>query len=420
MKKLTKIVLLVVVLVLSLVLATACETLKNHEHKFSTAWSTDGTNHYHAGTFEGCTEKSNVTACAGGKATCQAKATCLVCGNEYGELGQHKFNLGYATEEFLATPATHTEKATYYKSCVCGLKGSETFQAGEVVAHEFEEVVNEELKVSDATCTQPATYKLSCECGAISDETFAHGEALGHTEGEVVVENSVAATCTADGSYDNVVNCTVCEAEVSRETVVVPAVGHKFNESKCSVCDADYVPQLPWLLTTELKDGDQVLIGAPHYGKLLSAEKVSASSYYNKGVNYSESNFANVTDSEIFVVTVNEDGTYTFTSLTGKVIALASSYSSLNETGEHKSWALTDRGDGTFLVKNTGRGNYLEWYNSMNNWSTYSAGNTKEYYLSFYVKNADYSEEHVGRFVRRRKRCQPRGHRHPEPGQGSV
>ena len=389
MKKLTKIVLLVVVLVLSLVLATACETLKNHEHKFSTAWSTDGTNHYHACTFEGCTEKSNVTACAGGKATCQAKATCLVCGNEYGELGQHKFNLGYATEEFLATPATHTEKATYYKSCVCGLKGSETFQAGEVVAHDFQEVVNEELKVSDATCTQPATYKLSCECGAISDETFAHGQALGHTE---VIDAAVEATCTTDGITAGK-HCSVCEAVIVAQEVV-PATGHKFIDGKC-VCGLEYAPQLPWLLTTELKDGDHVLIGAPHYGKLLSAEKVSATSYYNKGVNYSATDFANVTNAEIFVVKVNDDGTYTFTSLTGKVIALASSYSSLNETGEHKSWALTSKGDGTFLVKNTGRNTYLEWYSSKGNWSTYTAGNTKEYYLSFYVKNADYSEEHV-------------------------
>ena len=76
------------------------------------------------------------------------------------------------------------------------------------------------------------------------------------------------------------------------------------------------------------------------------------------------------------------------------MIALAASYSSLNETGTHKSWALTDRGDGTFLMKNTGRNYYLEWYSSKNNWSTYSAGNTSEYYLSFYAKQVS-AEDHV-------------------------
>ena len=42
MKKLTKILLLAVVLVLSLVLATACETLENHEHKAASTWTFDG------------------------------------------------------------------------------------------------------------------------------------------------------------------------------------------------------------------------------------------------------------------------------------------------------------------------------------------------------------------------------------------
>lgn len=56
MKKLTKIILLAVVLVLSLVLATACETLENHTHKPASEWTFDGNSHFHACTFEGCTE----------------------------------------------------------------------------------------------------------------------------------------------------------------------------------------------------------------------------------------------------------------------------------------------------------------------------------------------------------------------------
>ena len=86
MKKLTKIVLLAVVLVLSLVLATACETLENHQHKPSTEWISDGTNHYHACTFEGCTEQLDKSACSGGSATLHEKATCATCGNKYGDV----------------------------------------------------------------------------------------------------------------------------------------------------------------------------------------------------------------------------------------------------------------------------------------------------------------------------------------------
>ena len=60
-------------------------------------------------------------------------------------------------------------------------------------------------------------------------------------------------------------------------------------------------------VVTELKTGDHVLIGNPSNGKLLSANKTG---YYNVGVDYSANNFANVTDAEIWVVTVNDDGSY--------------------------------------------------------------------------------------------------------------
>lgn len=45
--------------------------------------------------------------------------------------------------------------------------------------------------------------------------------------GAAIKENEVAATCTVDGSYDSVVKCTICNAELSREKVTVPKLGHK-------------------------------------------------------------------------------------------------------------------------------------------------------------------------------------------------
>ena len=53
------------------------------------------------------------------------------------------------------------------------------------------------------------------------------GECVHHTPvGTPVIENNVPASCTADGSYDTVIYCTVCGAELSRVTTVVPATGH--------------------------------------------------------------------------------------------------------------------------------------------------------------------------------------------------
>ena len=78
------------------------------------------------------------------------------------------------------------------------------------------------------TCTERG-YSI-CQC-TVCDETYIDGEgekydALGHTEGDAVVENNVDPDCENEGSYDNVVYCTVCDTELSRETTTVPALGH--------------------------------------------------------------------------------------------------------------------------------------------------------------------------------------------------
>ena len=241
--------------------------------------------------------------------------------------------------------------------------------------------------VTAPTCTEAGFTTYTCACG----DTYKADEvaALGHKHTTVVT----APTCTEAGF-----TTYTCACGDTYKADEVPATGHKFINGTCTVCGEVYVPTTvlgDWTLVTELKDGDRVLIGVAAYGKLLSAEKVSATSFYNKGVDYSATDFSGVTDAEIFVVTVNADGTYTFTSVTGDVIALAASYSSLNKDGEHKTWTLTDRGDGTFLMKNVGRNTYLEWYSSKDNWSTYTAGNTDEYYISFYAQQTVEAGDHV-------------------------
>ena len=64
--------------------------------------------------------------------------------------------------------------------------------------------------------------------------------ALGHILSEPVTENSADATCTTNGSYDSVVYCSRCHTEQSRETVIVPALGHDYDyyTGVCTRCDA--------------------------------------------------------------------------------------------------------------------------------------------------------------------------------------
>ena len=76
-------------------------------------------------------------------------------------------------------------------------------------------------------------------------------DALGHTEREVVVENNIAPDCENTGSYDNVVYCTTCNAERSRSTVTVDALGHTEGAAAtcttaqiCTVCNEELAKAL--------------------------------------------------------------------------------------------------------------------------------------------------------------------------------
>ena len=114
-------------------------------------------------------------------------------------------------------------KATYYYSCVCGAKGTETFESGEVAAHVFDrEIADPQYLVSEATCTAKAVYYKSCVCGETGTETFEYGDLAEHT----LVTNH-----DADGHWQE---CTVCL--------------QKFNES-AHEWDGGVVTKKPTLTT---------------------------------------------------------------------------------------------------------------------------------------------------------------------------
>ena len=190
----------------------------------------------------------------------------------------------------------------------------------------------------------------------------------------------IAATCTANGY--TIFTCQTAGCGYSYKTNNTSAKGHNYNNGACVDCGVTEPKTLTAL--NELKNGDVVVIGAPSHKMALSTEKTG---HYNIGVSY-ENGFGSITDAETFVVTVNSDGSYTFTSKTGDVIAMGSEYNSLNKDGQNKSWTLTPKSgaNGIFYVKNVGRGTYLEWYASKNNWSTYTPDTLSDLFeISFYA-----------------------------------
>ena len=92
----------------------------------------------------------------------------------------------------------------------------------EIPALEHDEVAHDPQA---PTCTEKG-WNAYVTCSRCDYTTYVEILANGHTPAAAVEENRVEATCTADGSYDSVVYCTVCQAEVSRTTITLTSPGH--------------------------------------------------------------------------------------------------------------------------------------------------------------------------------------------------
>ena len=104
--------------------------------------------------------------------------------------------------------------------------------ASVAVAHNYELI-----KETPATCkVEGSKYYVCSICGDDYSETLGYAE---HTPGEIVIENEVKATCEAAGSYEEVIYCTVCGNQISREKKVV-AGGHAWGDwtaDKAATCE---------------------------------------------------------------------------------------------------------------------------------------------------------------------------------------
>ena len=98
--------------------------------------------------------------------------------------------------------------------------------------------------VVNATCGKAGTYESVVYCSACNAELSREimtVDALDHTVGEIVIEDEIAADCTNTGSYTEIVYCSLCGEEMSRVTVTVPATGHTevLVPGKAPSCDKE-------------------------------------------------------------------------------------------------------------------------------------------------------------------------------------
>ena len=163
---------------------TECE---KNGHSFATEWTSDTTDHWHK---------------------------CANC-DEISDKAAHVYNKEVVADEYRASEATYTEPAKYYKSCVCGKKGTETFDNGEALGAKENQVLLADGVVLGKTYDGEA-YTLSAEAftkngdGAITleykgaDETEWSSEAPANA-GNYKLRVSVAATAewkAAQATFD--------------------------------------------------------------------------------------------------------------------------------------------------------------------------------------------------------------------------
>lgn len=121
--------------------------------------------------------------------------------------------------------ATCTEKGIKRKTCsVCGRYEDADIDAK---GHTYKKVV------TNPTCTTRGYTTNTCSvCGDTYIDNYIN--VSGHTNKSAVKENVVNATCTTAGSYDEVIYCSVCNAEVSRTKKTVAALGHNWQTATTS------------------------------------------------------------------------------------------------------------------------------------------------------------------------------------------
>ena len=159
----------------------------------------------------------------------------------------HKYTREDTDEKYLDSAATCTEAATYYYSCACSDKGTETFSYGKALGHDYTVSRN---NGTAATCTVNGK-ESDMQCSRCNDvKTGATIKAKGHTE---VVDPAVDATCTAQGKTAGS-HCSTCQQVIKAQeptnalghdhsvslnngTAATCTVNGKESDMKCSRCD---------------------------------------------------------------------------------------------------------------------------------------------------------------------------------------
>ena len=227
-------------------------------HKYETAWSKDADKHWHKCSV--CGDKTNEETHSWDKGTVTIQPGCTtagtktfgcICGATKTENIDAAEHIAGAAVRENEVAATCTTDGSYDEVVYCADCRKELSREKKTVDALGHDCVHHNAKA--ATCTEKG-WEAYDTCSRCDYTTYKETPAKGHSKGDAKKEKEAAATCISDGSYDEVIYCTVCKAEISRESKTTPAAGHSFGdweivkeatctaegreERVCSVCSA--------------------------------------------------------------------------------------------------------------------------------------------------------------------------------------
>ena len=187
----------------------------NHSAPKPNEWQGDDKEHWQV--YSCCNAIINKAAHVGGKATCKDRAVCSTCGAAYGGLGAHSFTEKVA-EQYLKSAATCTAKAVYYKSCTfCGEKGTETFETGNVLDHDWDEPSYTWAAVTDGYMCVASGKCKNCDADVSDIATVTYA-----------VKKAPTCLNAGTGTYTATFSAAYGFPAQTKD-VLLPAIGHTWG-----------------------------------------------------------------------------------------------------------------------------------------------------------------------------------------------
>lgn len=288
------------------VAATACDSNNgdsssgfesNHQHTYSSSWSSDSTYHWHIATCEHTNEFKDKEEHAFGNWIVDKEATEYETGAKHRYCGKCEYRVDETIQKL-----KHTHKAgnpaeenrieagcTYdgsydlvVKCTECQEEISRTSYVIPSLGHDYHD-----FSAKEATCTEDGWNNYH-ECSRCGDNNKVIIPATGHQHINSRQDNQHPATCTEDGYYDLVTYCEDDNFILNSERITVPASGHNWGSPSYEWIFGEYLIKCVASRVC-LNDGNHIETETAY----ATSSVITDASYSSEGLKRYTSTFSN-------------------------------------------------------------------------------------------------------------------------------